>query len=46
MSGIQNAGVSVRIFTGTEIKSNFPGNLGYGVQARIYPRSPRFSFDD
>ncbi|WP_045834603.1 malonic semialdehyde reductase [Hyphomicrobium sp. 99] len=46
MSGFQNAGVDAEFFTGTEIKSNFLCNLGYGDPAGVYPRSPRFSFDE
>lgn len=46
MSGFQNAGVDAEFFTGTEIKSNFLCNLGYGDPAGIHPRSPRFTFDE
>ncbi len=46
MSGFNNEGVDAEFFAGTEIKSNFLCNLGYGDPAGIYPRSPRFSFDE
>jgi 3-hydroxypropanoate dehydrogenase len=46
MSGFDNAGVDAEFFSGTEIKSNFLCNLGYGDPAGIYPRSPRFDFDE
>ncbi|MBS0238809.1 MAG: malonic semialdehyde reductase [Proteobacteria bacterium] len=46
MSGFQNAGVDAEFFTGSEIKSNFLCNLGYGDPAGVYPRSPRFDFDE
>jgi len=46
MSGFQNAGVDAEFFTGSEIKSNFLCNLGYGDPAGVYPRSPRFNFDE
>jgi 3-hydroxypropanoate dehydrogenase len=46
MSGFNNAGVDAEFFAGTEIKSNFLCNLGYGDPAGIYPRSPRFNFDE
>lgn len=46
MSGFNNAGVDAEFFSGTEIKSNFLCNLGYGDPEGIYPRSPRFNFDE
>jgi 3-hydroxypropanoate dehydrogenase len=46
MSGFNNAGVDAEFFAGTAIKSNFLCNLGFGNPAGIYPRSPRFSFDE
>lgn len=46
MSGFNNDGVDAEFFAGTEIKSNFLCNLGYGDPEGIYPRSPRFSFDE
>lgn len=46
MSGFDNAGVDAAFFAGTDIKSNFICNLGYGDPAGLYPRSPRFAFDE
>lgn len=46
MSGFDNAGVDAAFFAGTSIKSNFLVNLGYGDPAGLYPRAPRFSFDE
>lgn len=46
MSGFDNDGVDAAFFAGTSIKSNFLCNLGYGDPAGVYPRSPRFSFDE
>jgi 3-hydroxypropanoate dehydrogenase len=46
MSGFNNATLDAEFFAGTDIKSNFLCNLGYGDPAGIYPRSPRFSFDE
>jgi hypothetical protein len=46
MSGFNNAGVDAEFFPGTDIKSNFLCNLAYGDQSGVYPRSPRFSFDE
>ena len=46
MSGFDNAGVDAAFFAGTETKSNFLCNLGYGDPAALMPRSPRFAFDE
>lgn len=46
MSGFDNAKVDQEFFAGTQIKSNFLINLGYGDAAKLYPRSPRLSFDE
>ncbi len=46
MSGFDNAGVDRAFFAGTNIKSNFLCNLGYGDPSVLRPRSPRFSFDE
>jgi 3-hydroxypropanoate dehydrogenase len=46
MSGFSNAGVDAEFFAGTDIRSNFLCNLGYGDPAGVYPRSPRFNFDE
>ncbi|MDO9192538.1 MAG: nitroreductase family protein, partial [Undibacterium sp.] len=31
---------------GTEVKVNFICNLGYGVSEKLFPRSPRLTFDE
>ncbi len=47
MSGFDNAGVDGAFFAGTQIKSNFLINIGYGDASRdLFPRSPRLSFDE
>ncbi len=46
MSGFDNEGVDRAFFAGTRIKSNFLCNLGYGDASALFPRSPRFDFDD
>lgn len=46
MSGFNNAAVDAEFFAGTEIKSNFLCNLGYGDPAGLRSRSPRFTFDE
>ncbi len=46
MSGFNNAKVDEAFFAGTAIKSNFLVNLGHGDTAKLFPRSPRLSFDE
>jgi 3-hydroxypropanoate dehydrogenase len=46
MSGFDNEGVDREFFAGTKIKSNFLCNLAYGDPSVLFPRSPRFSFDE
>jgi 3-hydroxypropanoate dehydrogenase len=46
MSGFNNAKVDEAFFAGTTIKSNFLCNLGHGDASKLYPRSPRLSFDE
>ncbi len=46
MSGFDSAGVDNAFFAGTKIKSNFLCNLGYGDLSGVFPRSPRFTFDE
>ncbi len=46
MSGFDNAKVDQEFFAGTKIKSNFLINLGYGDPSKLFPRSPRLSFDE
>lgn len=46
MSGFDNKGVDREFFAGTNIKSNFLCNLGYGDASALFPRSPRFDFGE
>jgi len=46
MSGFDNDGVDKEFFAGTHIKSNFLCSIGYGDPAGLFPRSPRFAFDE
>ena len=46
MSGFDNAKVDEAFFAGTAVKSNFLINLGHGDTAKLFPRSPRLSFDE
>jgi len=46
MSGFDNAKVDEAFFAGTRIKTNFLINLGYGDSSKLFPRSPRPSFDE
>ena len=46
MSGFDKAKVDAEFFPGGKIKSNFLCNLGYGDADALFPRSPRFDFDE
>lgn len=46
MSGFHNASVDAEFFAGTEIKSNFLINIGYGNRSTLHPREERFAFDE
>jgi 3-hydroxypropanoate dehydrogenase len=46
MSGFDNAKVDAEFFAGTQIRSNFLCNIGYGDPAKLFPRSPRLDFDE
>lgn len=46
MSGFDMAGVDKEFFAGTTYRANFLCNLGYGDPKGLFPRSPRFAFDD
>jgi 3-hydroxypropanoate dehydrogenase len=46
MSGFDNQGVDREFFAGTNVKSNFLCNLAYGDPSVLFPRSPRFDFDE
>ncbi len=45
MAGFDNAKVDAEFFTDGKVKSNVLINVGYGDDAKLFPRSPRFSFD-
>ncbi|GHC71930.1 putative NADH dehydrogenase/NAD(P)H nitroreductase [Pseudorhodoferax aquiterrae] len=46
MSGFHNAILDAAFFKGTSWKANFICTIGYGDDARLYPRDPRLSFDE
>lgn len=46
MSGFNNAGVDAEFFAGTNIKSNWLCNLGYGTAEKLFPRHPRLDFEE
>ena len=46
MSGFDNAGVDKEFFAGSQVRSNFLCNLGYGDPAALRPRGPRFDFGE
>lgn len=46
MSGFDNAAVDRAFFPEGEVRSNFLCNLGYGDPSKLFPRSPRFDFDE
>ena len=45
MSGFNNGKVDELFFQGSNVRSNFIMNLGYGDEARLHPRGPRLDFD-
>jgi len=46
MSGFNNEGVDKEFFAGTQIKSYFLCNLGYGEISSVRPRAARLGFDE
>lgn len=46
MSGFDRAALDADFFPDGRWQSNFLLNLGYGDASRLWPRSPRLSFDD
>lgn len=46
MSGFDNEKMDAIFFAGTNFRSNFICNLGYGDSLKPYPRNPRLSFDE
>ena len=46
MSGFDNKGVDKEFFAGSNWKSNFLCNLGYGAEDGVRARAPRLDFDE
>lgn len=46
MSGFDGDGVKGEFFPDEDVEINFLCNLGYGDSEALFPRSPRFNFDD
>ena len=46
MSGFDKGGVKKEFFADNAVEPNFLCNLGYGDPEGLFPRSPRFSFDE
>ena len=46
MSGFSNEVVDEEFFGGTTLKSNFLCNIGYADESALFPRLPRFDFDE
>ena len=46
MSGFDNAAIDRLFFEGTNVKSNFLCNIGYGDTKGFYPRNTRLDFDE
>ena len=45
MTGFDNAKVDAEFFPDGHVKSNVLINIGHGDASKLFPRSPRFSFD-
>ena len=45
MTGFDNSKVDAEFFPEGHVKSNVLINIGYGDHEKLFPRSPRFSFD-
>lgn len=46
MSGFNNAAVDEAFLVGTNYRSNFLCNFGYGDKSKLRPRGPRLPFDE
>lgn len=46
MSGFDAGAVKKEFFSDDNVEVNFLCNIGYGSPENLYPRSPRFDFDD
>jgi 3-hydroxypropanoate dehydrogenase len=46
MSGFDKAKVDAAFFAGTRVEANFICSIGHGTTDKLFPRSPRLSFDE
>jgi nitroreductase len=46
MSGFDQEKLNQEFFKDTSFKANFICNLGFGDATKLFPRSPRFKFED
>jgi 3-hydroxypropanoate dehydrogenase len=46
MSGFNAKGVKEEFFKGEDVEVNFICNLAYGDKSTLFPRNPRFTFDE
>ncbi|MBI3442129.1 MAG: malonic semialdehyde reductase [Proteobacteria bacterium] len=46
MSGFDKEKVDAAFFKGSATKANFLCNLGYGDKTKLFPRNPRFTFEE
>jgi 3-hydroxypropanoate dehydrogenase len=46
MGGFDNAKVDAEFFPDGKVKSNVLINIGYGDDAKLFPRNPRLAFDE
>jgi 3-hydroxypropanoate dehydrogenase len=46
MSGFDPAKVDAAFWAGTTVKTNFIVNLGHGDASKLFPRSPRLTFEE
>lgn len=46
MSGFDSDKMDAAFWAGTPVKTNFICNLGHGDPGKLFPRSPRLSFED
>lgn len=46
MSGFDNAGVDKEFFPDGKVKSNFLCNIGRGDESLLFPRHPKFEFEE
>lgn len=46
MSGFDKAAVDAAFWAGTDVETNFICSLGKGTTEKLFPRSPRLSFED